>query len=159
MYLKATARLPKRFKIDAGRAEKELQKAVAETAVKAKKLFDDSADTFADKPVFQVVLKNYTAQIFTTNENYNRLNTGTKAHLISPKPGGVLVFPNAFGRKTNPGQLYAMGGYKSSDLVFTKLPVLHPGFPPRKFDKQVVEQIQPELRKAVLAALRRSFNL
>lgn len=160
MQLKVKAKLPtsKNFLKGEDLIRQELDNAMLETADEVEKLFKATSASFEDKPVIEFIFKPFKITVFTENENYNRLNSGTSAHMIYPKPGGVLVFPSAFGRKTNPGQLYSMPGYKSSDMIFTRLPVLNPGFPARAFDKAIAKKIRPFLKRKVIAALKAGFK-
>lgn len=160
MQVKVKSKLPKRDFFNPTSIEKELNHALIETADELKKLFINTQLDF-DKPVtFEInyELGAHKATVFTEDENYNRLNSGTSAHMIYPAPGGVLVFPDAFGRKTNPGQLYSMSGYKSNNFVFTRGPVLNPGFPARAFDKAIAKKIRPILKRKIQAALLRAFK-
>lgn len=161
MQLKVKVKVPKAGLITRESNIKfELYLAFQQVIDQVKKMFIGTQLDF-EKPVYFEVkrIAQEIAQVFTENENYNRLNAGTSAHLIYPKiPGGVLVFPNAFGRKTNPGQLYSMPGYKSPDMVFTKGPVLHPGFPARAFDKAIAKKIRLVFKRKIQAALLAGFK-
>jgi hypothetical protein len=160
MPLKVKVKLPKRFDLDAGKMAVWLGEALNETVEEAQALFAKTSATFEDKPSLEVNRPGgqFMRRLSTTNENYSRLNYGTKAHLISPKPGGILRFPSAFGPKTMPGQLFSLGGYKSGDMVVTSLPVLNPGLPARGFDKAVAKAIKAKFRKRVQTAIKQSVK-
>lgn len=162
MSLNVKVKLPKRFNLDAEKIATWLGEALNETTEEAKQLFAKTYATFdaKDVPSWEINRPNgqFTRRLSTTNENYVRLNNGTKAHLISPAPGGVLKFPDAFGPKTMPGKLTSLSGYKSNNFVFTRLPVLHPGFPAREFDKAVAKKIKPKFKKRVQDAFKRAVK-
>lgn len=160
MPLVCKARLPKRFKINPEVLARDLQDALDMTINVANyQLFAKTYATFRDKPSWEVNKPGgpFMRRLSTTDRNYNRLNQGTSAHLISPKPGGILRFPAAFGPKTIPGQLTSLSGFESEEKVVTRYPVLHPGTKPRNFDKAVAKKIKAEFRKRVLLAIKRNF--
>jgi len=160
MGLIAKAKLPSRFTFSATAISAELNDAFEALIKDARLQFINTTLDF-ETPVFFTISGggNFRATISTDDQNYGRLNAGTSAHLISPKPGGVLRFPSAYGRKTNPGMLYSVPGYRSKDFIFTKLPVMNPGFPPRAFDKAVVKYIQPKMKKQIQAALKKAMKV
>lgn len=159
MPLIIKVKLPKKFDIDADKLEAALDLAMNEILNAAQDLFDQSTATFDDKPSWTI--RRYTKwhrRILTQDENYVRLNEGTSAHLISPRPGGVLKIPTWSSPKTRLGQLQSMAGGQSNEFVFTKLPVINPGFKGRKFDKLVAKKIKPIFRREIKKAIKAGFR-
>lgn len=119
--------------------------------------FNVTAQTFDDKPTFAIASPTpYTRDISTDNENYTRLNQGTRPHVISPRPGGTLVFRTPFKSKTLPRTIASGSGSKGGNVVFTRKPINHPGTAPRQFDSVIAEKWRKEfpatLQRAIDAA-------
>ena len=92
--------------------------------------------------------------------------TGTKAHVIKPKAGNKwqrLFFmwggPGSYEPKTrtNPARYGGAGKVRGGKLTVARQ-VKHPGFPPRKFDEKVNEDLKPDFEKAIENGGRRGLK-
>jgi hypothetical protein len=103
--------------------------------------FAVTTQTWGDKPMFAITSPTpYTRAIGTDNENYTRLNEGTRPHVIAPRPGGTLVFRTPFKSKTLPRTIASGSGSKGANQVFTRKPIQHPGTEARQFDTVIKEK-------------------
>jgi hypothetical protein len=125
------------------------------TALAIQTDFRTTAQTFDDKPTFAVDSPTaYTRTIGTDDENYTRLNAGTRPHIIAPRPGGTLVFRTPFRSKTVPRQIGSGAGSKGGNVVFTRKPIHHPGSAPRAFDKVIADK----WRRQFAATMQRAID-
>lgn len=106
---------------------------------------DDFKKTYATwehKPRFQKIkIQAYVREISTTDQIYNWVNKGTKAHVIRPTRGKVLAFPKSFRPKTRTRYIASYRGSKSKGKRYAKI-VHHPGTKAREFDTAISERWQ-----------------
>lgn len=111
------------------------------TAQAIKADFEVTAQTFSHKPTFTIEAPNqFERQVGTDDENYIRLNAGTRAHVIWPKKSKVLVFGTPFRSKTLPRSIASGPGSTGGAQVITRGPVHHPGTAAREFDKAIAQK-------------------
>jgi hypothetical protein len=138
--------VPRKLSVDPQAMARAITNTLNSTALAIKSDFAVTAQTFDDKPTFAIESPTvYTRAIGTDDENYTRLNAGTRPHIIAPRPGGTLVFRTPFRSKTLPRQIASGPGAKGSDQVFTRKPIHHPGSAPRQFDKVIAEKWQTQV--------------
>jgi hypothetical protein len=110
------------------------------TALAIKADFEVTTQTWGDKPTFTIETPNqFERTIGTDDENYIRLNDGTRAHVIWPH-GKVLVFNTPFQSKTLPRSIASGPGHKGGNKVITRGPVRHPGTAAREWDKAIAQK-------------------
>ena len=117
------------------------------------KVFKSTVKDFTTKPDFEkkVEIKpgKIEGSVLTSDENYKRLNDGTKPHVILPKkPGGVLVFKINFKSKTTLTRLPSRRGFNNAPVVFARK-VNHPGFEPRNYEERVKKEVKPKFSKII----------
>jgi len=122
--------------------------AVQRTVDAAEKDFAETYKTFKRAPKFVKEIKisaNYiSGSVTTDDENYVRLNNGTKGPYLIPKAGkGLLVFKAGYNAKTVPKTLIGRGGGAFGDTVFMFGQVTHPGIEPRHWDIVVKDKETP----------------
>lgn len=133
--------VPKKLAIDPRKMALAITNTLNATALAIKADFDVTAQTFDDKPTFAIRSPTtYTRDVSTDNENYTRLNEGTRPHIIAPRPQGTLVFRTPFRSKTLPRQIMSRSGAKGGNVVFTRKPIHHPGTAPRQFDQVIADK-------------------
>jgi hypothetical protein len=95
------------------------------------------------------------AVVYPDGENadlYALLTLGSPTHPITPKNGRFLKFQPGYRAGTSPRMLNSQAKERSGDFV-TALTVLHLGFEPREFAKQIKELYEPifqdDMRRAI----------
>ena len=92
--------------------------------------------------------------------------TGTKPHVIKPKKKnkwGLLFFvsggPGSYDPKTRFDAPYygGTGKVRGGRLMIVKQ-VNHPGFPPRKFDEKINDNLEPEFRRTLFQNAKRTLK-
>jgi hypothetical protein len=120
-------------------------------------LFQKTVKDFNSKPAFE---KNVKAEenriegyVLTDDENYKRLDRGTKPHVIRPKrPGGMLVFRLPFRSKTGLHRLPSRKGSIGKNVIFARK-VNHPGFEARRYQERVSERMKRPFNRVIRTAL------
>lgn len=115
--------------------------------------------SFTNKPVFKkdkATLKGsmITGSITTSDENYARLNSGTKKHLIVARRKRYLKYQMGYHPKTKPGQLRSGSSSYTGAVKFRKV-AHHPGITPRHFEDTVSLFAQNELDDQLNVILKR----
>jgi len=149
--------------------EQLLIKAVDKTADAVLRDFRRSTKTFAHQPVFHVKRARregdaIIARVYTEDENYVRLNFGTKPHTVGK--GGRLMsfygFPKTgkgsgkktYRPKTRPGVIGAVaGGRIPHKKVVRRGPWRQKGIKARHFDESIARKNQPVLEANVRQAI------
>jgi hypothetical protein len=94
--------------------------------------------------------------VWTDDENYGRLNEGTKDHLASGGRRVLMSFYPKYTPKTTPGRLMARSGGGFGKKVFAyggPKRWLVRGIEPRKFDETIAAKNQPIFIRNAQAAL------
>lgn len=137
--------LPKQLSADPARMARVITNTLNSAARGVMADFNVTAQTWEDKPTFAITSPTpYRRDVSTDDENYARVNDGTRAHLIRPSPGGVLVFRTPFQSKTVPNQIRSRGGRQGGNVVFTRKTIQHPGTAARDFDKAIKQKWDKE---------------
>lgn len=151
--------MPKKLSTDPKRMAQAITNALNSTALAIKADFETTAQTWNDKPTFQIAtLTTYTRAIGTEHAVYAMLNKGTKPHLIRPKGGGVLVFRTPFQAKTVPRQIMSGPGRKGANQVFTRRPINHPGTKARAWDQAIAEKWRKQFPAIMQRAIDSAVN-
>lgn len=69
---------------------------------------------------------------------WNLVSSGSPAHPIPARSGGLLRFQKGYRAATTPGQLMSRRAYRSNP-VWTAKVVAHPGFEPRDFPQLIAD--------------------
>jgi hypothetical protein len=157
LMVKMTAIVPKKL-LDSFRPA--LQKALTETGKGIEKDFQRTTKTWQNKPAFtqedHLSGDPMSTEVYTEDEVYGYVNSGTKPHVIRPKtPGGRLAFQGTYTAKTSPGVIDAKGGGKSGAMVYSQ-GVQHPGTDAREFDKAIAKEWEKKFPDAVDEALKQA---
>ncbi len=164
--------------------ESAAMQAVSNTLADSKKDFELSIKTFDSKPAINSSLSKQQGQIvgraWINDENYARLNFGTKDHVVG-KSGKLMAFEGfelgyskeewkgikrkthvkVYKSKTAVGRLAAKAGYSwpGTQPIVRRGPWKVSGIEPRKFDEQIVAKNAPKFEKrvsdATVAALKK----
>lgn len=103
--------------------------------------------------------------VFPTGENakiWGYVDQGTKPHDIEPKRAKMLHFawggPGSYVSKTlaRPARTVSSGGYVQNPVETFRKKVHHPGTEPRNFSKEIASDIQPDFKKLIENAFRRT---
>lgn len=94
----------------------------------------------------------YTRRVATDDDVYGYVSGGTRAHLIRPKAGGVLVFRMPFRAKTVPNRIMSGPGSIGSTEVFSR-GVQHPGTAARNFDVVIKQKWDKEFGRIMQRAV------
>lgn len=133
--------LPKRLTADPRVMGRIITNTLNAVALAVKADFGVTVQTWKDKPTFAISNPTpYQRQISTDDPIYTMLNDGTRAHLIRPKAGGVLVFKTPFRSKTVPRTIASGPGASGGNTIFTARPIQHPGTKARAWDKTIQEK-------------------
>lgn len=152
---KSTVILPKKLSVDPTKMRRAITNALQSTALGIKADFEVTQQTWADKATFVISSPTpWTREVATDDENYTRLNEGTRPHIIRPKAGGVLVFRTPFRSKTLPRQISSGPGRSGGAPVFTRGPVNHPGTTARAWDTTIADK----WRKQFATIMQRSID-
>lgn len=123
-----------------------IQQALDTVASLAELDFQKTTATWGGKPSFGIESPSeFTRVIGTDDENYQRIDEGTRPHVIVAH-GEVLAFAPGGSPKTRPRVIGSRGGSKGSTVVFTKR-VHHPGTEAREFSDVVGEKAGVELAR------------
>lgn len=114
--------------------------------------FQKTTATWNDEPQFTAESDGeYSRVIGTDDENYQRIDEGTRPHVIVAH-GKALAFAPGGSPKTRPRVIGSSGGSKGSGVVFTKR-VQHPGFDGRAFAETIAEKAEIDLAVQMQAML------
>lgn len=136
------------------------QRAAAETV---KKDFEGIWSTWKHKPQVLTILTrqggsrgaiNLTVFVRDPKGIFHFVNKGTRAHIIRPKNGNVLVFRVPFVPKSLPLSLRAGPGKRGNNAIFASV-VRHPGIKARRFDIIISRKNATTLKKAIDAEFRK----
>ncbi len=110
--------------------------------------FAQTTATWSGKPGFEVVDNGeFERVIGTDDENYARVDEGTRPHVIVAH-GKALAFAPGGSAKTRPRVIGSSGGSKGGGVVFTQR-VNHPGTEGRQFANTIGEKWEPLLAAEV----------
>jgi len=152
-------------------ARKEIERVLDERVKPALvKSHEKIVEDWTTKITFQArkVIKSdvITVYVYPTGKNkaiWYYVDLGTKPHPITPKkPGGMLVFPwggkGSYVPKTlaRPARTVVGGGYVRNPQVVRAKRVDHPGSEGRNFTGQIANEIQPEFKREMENAFRRT---
>lgn len=98
--------------------------------------FEETVSSWGTKPEFTIEKEPLTRTIGTNDENYARVNAGTKPHLIQPVNARALRFTVPNVPKTQPNVIDSQAGSRGDEVVFARK-VNHPGITPRQFDDTI----------------------
>lgn len=102
----------------------------------------------------------YIRRIYTVNKIYLFVCFGTKAHVIRPKRGKVLMFTTGGRPKSVPGKIKSNRGSAGKGGVVFAREVHHPGTKARNFDKVIqdkwADQFPILMQRAIDAAIQGS---
>ena len=133
--------LPKKLSVDPRKMALAITNTLNATAQNIKVDFEVTVQTWEHKPSFAIASPTpWSRTVGTDDEIYSMLNEGTRAHLIRPKAGGVLVFRTPFRSKTLPRSISSRGGSTGLNQVITRKPVQHPGTAPRQWDTTIAQK-------------------
>jgi hypothetical protein len=123
----------------------------------ANDVFQSTVKDFSSKPNFEKNVKTesnkISGSVLTDDENYRRLNYGTRPHVIRPRrPGGMLVFRVPFKSKTTLTRLPSRAGSRGNNVIFARK-VNHPGFKARKYEDRVTSKMKKPFNKIMNASL------
>lgn len=149
--------VPRKLSVNPQAMARAIQNTLTSTALAIKVDFEVTQQTWEHKATFVITSPTaYTREVATSDENYTRLNKGTAPHIISPRPGGTLVFRTPFRSKTLPRTIASTSGSKGANQVFTRKPIHHPGTEAREFDQVIAEkwdkQVGPIFQRSIDAA-------
>lgn len=129
--------IPKQLVADPKKLARALENALNGVAKDIQLDFAVTTQTWQHKPSFPISSPSaYRRVIATDDPIYGYVNDGTRAHIIRPKAGGVLVFRGPFRAKTVPNQIASGPGSVGSAETFSR-GVQHPGTKPRNFDTAI----------------------
>jgi hypothetical protein len=147
--------LPRKLSVNPQAMARAITNTMQSTALAIQTDFRVTTQTWDDKPTFAIESPTpYTRRVGTDDENYARLNAGTRPHIIAPRPGGTLVFRTPFRSKTVPRTIGSGAGSKGGNVVFTRKPIHHPGTEARAFDQVIAEK----WRRQVAAIFQRAID-
>jgi len=157
IYVKVT--LPTKPGLDTAVLERELRVGIDKLLAISKTEFGYTYATFVHKPVFKAcpaVSKAGTTsgKVFTRDENYIRLDEGTRPHTITARRVPFLSYQANFTPKTRPRVLIAFPGGKYGKKGVKRKSVRHPGFKPRYFAETVAARHRNDLDPIAKAAVK-----
>lgn len=122
--------------------------------------FEATTKTWEHKPKFSRELQSgptrIRAYVWTIDEIYGYVNSGTKPHRIVPKRSRVLSFPGGqYRAKTSPGVIGSSSGGSSGGQVFSR-GVRHPGTKARDFEGTIEKKWHGLFQKRMSAAMERA---
>lgn len=151
-----------KIKIDANKAEKAINAALAKTLNDGIGLFKRTTKGWRSVDVLFYVdgPNDGRGAVGTDNQIYDYVTRGTRPHLIRPKNGKFLVFgegtykaatrPGVLGARNVGTRLVPKGGVERP--IFARR-VKHPGTKARGFEELVAARLQPVLITRVTAAI------
>lgn len=152
MKLKAI-KLPRGMLLDPKKLSRAIENALDGAALGAQADLAATVATWKHKPDFTIDAKLGRREVFTTDEIYGYVNSGTKPHQILPKNGGVLRIGVGGRPKTVVGALRSNKGAKPKSFVFTSKGVHHPGSKARDFDKAAQKKWDKQLPEIAQRAI------
>ena len=121
-----------------------IKQALDDTAQLALADFERTTATWNTKPGFDVTDDGEFGRVIgTDDENYARVDEGTRPHVIVAH-GKALAFAPGGSAKSRPRVIGSGSGSKGSGVVFTKR-VNHPGTEGRQFADTIGEKAEAEL--------------
>lgn len=143
--IKVTVSLPKQ-KFGNKKWLDEIARVQRQTSVpRLRKLFQQTVFGWSKKPDFgwtQIRSSDsMSIQMYAQGPNadiWNLVDSGSPAHDIRPRKGGLLSFRPGYRSATKPGQLMSGRAYRSGKQVAAMI-VHHPGFQARDFTKLIAE--------------------
>ena len=127
--------------------------------------FNRTVATWEHKPTFETKIKLGRQDpvpevtVWTDDENYARVEYGTRPHIIAPKNAKALYYQEDFTPKTQPRVIDSKTGGKSGNYV-VRGAVQHPGFEARQFSEEIKklhdatfqEHVESEIARGVAQA-------
>lgn len=140
-------------------AKNEMVRLLNQEARLAQQQFQRTTATWKHKPSFTIVATStYERRVVTSDQNYSRINFGTRAHLIVPRTAPILKFRVPYSAKSSPGNIGSNSGGPGPNPVVAK-EVHHPGTAPRNFDKTIAEMhrfyFMSEVVRLVIGAIQK----
>lgn len=161
MVLRTTPIIPLKVNMDA--LLKEFAKGLDDTRKVLYEDFTSVTSTWNPPPRFRTKLhaggwwKDYSTEVWTTDQRYLWTDQGTKPHIIRPKNAKVLRFRRVFNAKSVPGRLKAYVGASSGRYLYANV-VHHPGTKPRRFTELIEKRRQDwytaRMKQAVANAIK-----
>jgi len=90
--------------------------------------------------------------VYTNDEIYTLVNSGSPPHRITPRRGGMLRFQPGYSAATRP-KIISSRAKRRSGAVIGAFGVSHPGFEARKFDEAIAEEIAPRFAEDIQNAI------
>jgi hypothetical protein len=149
--------LPKPFQTD--KVMDELKKGVRDFQKRIRTDFEETVDTWADKPHFvlhnlEVSDKAIVGGVGTKHKVYLFVSGGTKPHTIRPKNAKLLVFFPGFTPKTQPRSLVSGPGSGQHDIPAFAKEVHHPGTEAREYPKQIARLRGADFKRRMQEAMK-----
>src|SRR3990167_3646741 len=135
--------IPKKL-FDVPKGEQAREDAQDDLAIEALQLFEKTTATWEHKPSFELRLARAGWSISTRSKIYGYVDTGTRAHPITPRGPGPPVFTRGGAAQTRPRRLSSSPGKRGTVWVSARA-VAHPGTEPREFSIIIQERIQKKL--------------
>jgi len=151
--------------VDVKLFERGMAEAVKKTAQAVERDFIGTTRSWTHRPVFKTKYWHgsravWRAYVWTDDENYARINFGTRGGYQIPRSGHrkVMAFHPKYRAKSKPGSRVSIrGGSYGKRIIRTGPFTRRKGIAPRQFDKQIAEYRLPYLQdyvdKAVAAAM------
>lgn len=151
--------IPKKLSVDPAKMARAITNTLNSVALDMQTDFRVTTQTWRDKPTFAIASPTpYTRIVGTDDSVYTMLNEGTRAHLIRPRAGGVLVFRTPFRSKTVPRSISSGPGGTGAQQVITPKPVRHPGTQAREWDTVIAQKwdkkVGPIFQRAIDSEVR-----
>ena len=132
--------IPKKL-ADTEKVKQAFEEAMEELSHEALSQFEKTTATWEHKPVFIVRVNRGNRSITTNSKIYGYIDTGTRAHPITPRGSWPLAFTVGGSAKTRPRVISSSPGKRGTVWVATRA-VAHPGTEPREFSIIIQERIQ-----------------
>lgn len=125
----------------------EMARTQRQTSVpRLRKLFEKTVFGWSKKPGFgwsqRRTFDEMSITMYPTGQYadiWNLVSSGSPAHVIKPRKGGLLSFRPGYRAATRPGSLMSSRAYRSGKTVAAKI-VNHPGFEARNFPELIAEE-------------------
>lgn len=150
---------PTKLRIDAVRLT--LLNELRAVGVQVRKDFEATTATWKEKPKFEQEIglspDGPTLLVGTDDENYNRLDKGTRKNYPIPKAGpGLLAFRPGYVAKTSPGVIGSQAGGPFGDFVIRHTQIIHPGIEARKFGETIQKKWEKPFKRRMEVAIKKA---
>ena len=120
-----------------GNPQKAMENIILMLAQEAKKEFEKTVATWAEKPEFVIEHRGLTANVFTTDKVYRFLNYGTDTR--------HAVMPKGYRNKTIPGVLASFVGNRDGTRIFVSKGITMPGIKARDWIPLIIDRIEKKI--------------